>query len=151
MAIATKWVFLLQSRDIVIIISHLVSFVHQLTLVVFHMILSDSKSTQISKILLRIRADHNNSVVRMFLILLLLSNSFSLFNEHFRTIPSAPAITGITVTLTFNSCFFLFIWQGPSLSFRFLSILHWSPSERKNPRDDKFFSSSMLHLVFWPE
>ena len=60
---------------IVIIISLLVSSSHQCSLVVFHWSLSDSKSPQISRILLSILVDLNNAAVWI----VLMSSDFQLF------------------------------------------------------------------------
>ena len=72
-----------------IIIIHLTSFMN----------LNDSKSPQVSRILLSILADLNYAVFWRFLILLPISTSCSPLG----TIPSEPITIGITVNLMFYS------------------------------------------------
>ena len=57
------------------------SFSHQLLQLVFYWSLSNSKSSQVSRTLLSILADHNNALFWMVMILPLISNSSSLFSE----------------------------------------------------------------------
>ena len=59
---------------------------------IFHWSLSDSKSTQIIRILLSILADLNNSVACIVSILLQISNSSSLFSKHSVTVPSSAGV-----------------------------------------------------------
>ena len=72
---------------------------------VSHWSLSNNKSPQISRTLLSIPADFNNAVLWMVSILPLLFKSFSPCINPLVTVPSAPIIIDITVTLTFHSFF----------------------------------------------
>ena len=84
-------------------------FSYQYKKVVFHRRVSDSMFFQVSRTLLSIWADLNNVVVCMVTILLLISNSFSLFFKLLETIPNTPIIINITNTFMFYS-FFLALW-----------------------------------------
>ena len=59
--------------------------------------LSDSKSSQVSRILLSILADLNNVVVWIIFTRPLISKSSSLFNNPSVTVPRAPITIGINV------------------------------------------------------
>ena len=88
----------------IIIISLLMSF-SQHQLMVFHWSLSDSKSPQVSRMLLSILADLNNAVVCMVLILSPISSSSSPLFKLLDTVPSTMTIIFITVTFMFYSFF----------------------------------------------
>ena len=78
---------------IIIIIVLFASFSHQLTLMVFYWSLSDSKSTQVSRTLLRILVDFDNPVVLV------------VSTRPLGIVPSAPKTIGITVTFMSHSFF----------------------------------------------
>ena len=78
------------------------SFSDQCELVVFHWSLSDSKSPQVSRTLLSILADLNNSLVWMVSTRPLISKSPSPFINPSITV---PIIIGINVTFKFHSFF----------------------------------------------
>ena len=86
---------------IIIIISLFVSFSHHRQLVVFHWSLSDNKSPYNFRTLLSILANLYTAVVS---ILPLISNSSSLFSTSLGSVPFAPSISDIIVTLI--SCSF---------------------------------------------
>ena len=75
---------------------------------VFHWILSDYKSPQITRTLLSILTVLNNVVVWMVSTH---PPTFKPFNSHLVTIPNAPITIGIIITFMFHSCFF---FQFPS-------------------------------------
>ena len=72
---------------------------------VFHWILSESKSPRISSTLLSIPAVFNNAVVRMISTRPLTSKSSRPFNNPFVTVPKVPIIISIIVTFMFHSFF----------------------------------------------
>ena len=78
-------------------------FSHQCKLMVFHWRLSDSKSPQISRILLSILAVFNNAVVWMVSTWLPTSKSSRPFNNPLVTVPKTPITIGIIVTFMFHS------------------------------------------------
>ena len=65
-------------------------FSHHRYLMVFHSILSDSKSSQVSRTLLSILTDLNNAVVWMVFLRLLISKSACPFINLLVTVPRAP-------------------------------------------------------------
>ena len=67
--------------------------------------LSDNKSPQVSRTLVSIPADLNNTVVGMAPTLPLISCSPSLFSKPLRTVPNALTTTGTTVTFRFLRIF----------------------------------------------
>ena len=81
---------------------HLVSYSHQLWLVVFYWGLSESKFSQVSRTLLSILADLNNTVVWIVSIRPPISNSSSTLSQPLGTVPSALITLGITITLMFH-------------------------------------------------
>ena len=87
------------------IIIYSLEFSHQRKLVVFHWRLSDSKSPQVSGILLGILAVFNNAVVWMVSTRSPTSKSPRPFNKPLVTVPKAPITIGIIVTFMFNSFF----------------------------------------------
>ena len=136
------WSFHLYHHIIIIIIIIIIissSFSHQL-LLTFHWSLNDSKSLQVSRILLSILADFNNSVVWMVSILLLISSSSSLLSSPFETVPRTQAKIGIIVTSVFHN-FFPATWHGfgifPAFSYSLFS--QYGPLEQQDPLDDKIF------------
>ena len=72
---------------------------------VFHWSLSDSKSLQVSRTLLGILANLNNTVIWMVSTCPLISKSSSFCTNPLVTVPSAPSTIGITVTFIFHSFF----------------------------------------------
>ena len=91
---------------------------------VFHWILSDRKSPQVSRALLSIPAILNNAVVWMVSTRPLTSKSSSTFNNPLVIVPKAPITIGIIVTFMFHS-FFQFPFKVEvlilySLSFSFI-------------------------------
>ena len=89
---------------------------------VSYLSLSDSKSSQVSRILLSILADLNNAVVWMDITRYLISMSSSPCINLLVTLPRTPITISIAVTFMFHS--FSIPKQGPGndLSFRFISI-----------------------------
>ena len=78
----------------------------------------DSKSPQVSRILLSILADLNNAVVWMVSFHLQISSFYSPLGKHLGIVPRAPITTGITVTFMVHS-FFLVLSQDLSICFFF--------------------------------
>ena len=107
---------------------------------VFHLSLNDSKSSQVSRTLLRILADLNNALVWIVSARLPISNCSRPCTKPPGSVPIAPITTGITVTLMIHS-FFLVLWQGLStcLSFRLLWFLFCGLSGRQSSLFDCFF------------
>ena len=93
------------------------SFSHQLPLMVFHWSLSDSKSPQVSRILLSILAVLNSAVVWMVSTRPPTSKSSSPFYNPLVTAPNAPITIGIIVTCVFHSFFFNSLARSRYLSF----------------------------------
>ena len=83
---------------------------------VFHWSLSDSKSPQVSRTLLRILAILNNAVVWMVSTRPPSSKSSSPFSNPLVTVLNAPIIIGIIVTCMFHS-FFISLARSRYLSF----------------------------------
>ena len=100
---------------------------------VFHWSLSDSKSLHVTRTLLSILADPDNTVVWMISISPLISNSTSLLSKPLGTVSSTLSTIGITATFIFsdsfnsqarsnNSSLFLFnfffsLWSGATAKF----------------------------------
>ena len=118
--------------------------------------LSDSKSPQVYRTLLRILADLSNAVVRLVSTRPLISKSSSPSTNPLVTVPRAPVITGITVTVMFHSLFqfpskvqvfirFYFI----NLFFCFLSILLSGQQGLESLQFGKFsFFLSIFYFFF---
>ena len=70
---------------------------------VLHWSLSDSKSLQISKILLSILVDLNDAVDYMISTCPFISKASSRFTNPLVSVPSAPITLGITVTFMIHS------------------------------------------------
>ena len=106
----------------------------------FHRGLSDSKSSQVSRILLSILADLDNALVWMVSTRPRISKSFSPFINPLVTVPRAPITLGINLNFmfySFNSLArsrFLSIF---SLSFNFTM---WSAGTGK---------FTILHVLFF--
>ena len=106
---------------IIIIIAH---FSHQLTLMVFHWSVSDSKSLQLSRTLLSTLADLNNAIVWIILVRPPMSNFSSPLSKPSGNIPSAPITFDITVTNMFH-CFLCSLAISKFLSpFLFCLLVH---------------------------
>ena len=97
---------------------------HQRKLMGFHWRLSDSKSPQVSRILLSILAVFNNDVFWVVSTRSPTSKSSSPFNNPLVTVPKAPIPMGIIVTFMFQS-FFQFNSKVELLTFlfRFYSVV----------------------------
>ena len=80
-------------------------FLHQLTLMVFHRCLSDSKSSQVSRTLLSFLTVLNYVVDWMGSTGPPNSKSSSPFTNPFVTFPKAPSTMGINVAFMFHSFF----------------------------------------------
>ena len=87
------------------------SFSHQRYLMVFHWSLSNSKSPQVSRILLSILANLNNVVVWMVSTLPLISKSSCPFNNPSMTVPKSP----ITIRYYFTPWEFFILGLADSL------------------------------------
>ena len=113
---------------------------HQNWLVVFHWRLSDSKSSQVSKILLRIQVVLNNAIVWMVSILPSISNCSSLLSRLLETVSSALTPIGITIARTFYS-FFNSMARSKYLSIFLLSFMYtlWYTGMAKSRRRPVFF------------
>ena len=72
---------------------------------VFHWILTASESSQVSRTLLSILADFNNTLVPMVSVQPPISNVSSSFIKLLGTVLSASYITGITVSFMFRNMF----------------------------------------------
>ncbi len=126
------------------------SFSHQLTLMVFHCSLSDSKYPQVSRTLLVVL---NNAVVWTVSSRPPTSKSSSSFNSSLVTVPKAPITIGIIVTFLFHS-FFQFSSKVEVLIllftfFQFYSVVS-RDSKVNNFANCLFCCWLLLGLVFWP-
>ena len=109
---------------------------------VFHWGLSDSKSPQVSRTLLRILAVLN-AVVWMVSARRTTSKSPNLFNNPLVTlvtVPKTPVTIGAIGTFMFHSFFFSILLQGRGTypSFHFLSVLFWGQLGKQSPQFCKF-------------
>ena len=109
------------------------SFSHQHKPIVSHWSLSDNKSLQVYRTLLRILADLNNAVVWMVSTRPLISKSFSPCINPLVTVSRAPITIGITVTFMFHP-FFHCLARSRYLSFFLLSFnfTQWSAGTAKS-------------------
>ena len=111
----------------------LISFSHQLTLMVFHRSLSDINSPQVSRTLFSILADLKNVIVCMVFTCPAISKSSSPFINDFVTVPEASITIGINVTFMFHSFFNSLEGRGiypffsPSFNFTQWSAVTASP------------------------
>ena len=99
--------------------------------------LRDSKSPQVTRILLSILAGLNNAVVSMASTCPLTSKSSSLFTNPLGIVPSAPITTGITINFMFHSFFFRSLTKSRyffSLSFHFTLWLAGTAKSKIRPR-----------------
>ena len=129
------------STIIIIIIIIIIVFSNQLTLMVFHWSLSDSKSPQVSRTLLTILSVLNNVVVSMVSTRLPTLKSSSPFSNPLVTVPKAPITIGIIVTHMFHS-FFNSLARSRYLSFfsHFFNFILWSAVTTK---------STILQVLFF--
>ena len=119
---------------------------------VFHWILSDSKSPQVSRTLLSILAVRNNVVVWMVSTRPPTSKSSNPFSNPLFTVPNAPITIGIIVTCMFHS-FSNSLARLRHLSFfsHSFSFILWSAGTAKSTiLQVLFFCWLLLGLVFWP-
>ena len=93
-----------------------------------HWSLRDSKSIQISKTLLNIRADLINAVVWIVSIHPSISNSYNPFSKPLEIVLSAPFTTDFTVTLYSFDSFLSSLSRSEILSLYLLSLIFslWS-------------------------
>ena len=84
--------------------------------------LSDTKSTRVSRTLLRILGDINNIVVWMVPTRLLISKSSSPYTTPSVIVPNASITVSITVTFLFHRLFFSFLARSWHLSFFLFSF-----------------------------
>ena len=108
---------------------------------IFHWSLSDCKSPQISRNILSILANLNNTVIWMVSTHPLISKSSSLCTNSLVTVPSMPITIGIYFTFIFHSFFFLVLKKGlgTHLSFCFLSVLPCGQPEWQSSLFSRFF------------
>ena len=108
---------------------------------VFHWSLSDSKSLQVSRTLLSIRAVLNNVVVWIISTRLPTSKSSSPFSNPLVTVPNVPITIGISVTFMFLS-FYNSKARSRYISFfsHFFSFILWSAATAK---------STILQVLFF--
>ena len=113
---------------------------------VSHWCLSDSKSPQVSRILISILADLNIAVVWMVSTRPLISKSSGPCTNTLVTIPRTPFTTGIIITFMLH-CFSI-PKQGPDIypSFRFLSILLRGQLEQQSTQ---FCTFSFIFFYFF--
>ena len=111
---------------------------------VFHWSLSDSKSPQVSWILLSILAVLNNVVVWMVSTCPLTSKSSSPFGNPLVTVPKAQITIGIIITCLFHS-FFNSLARSRYLSFfsYSFSFILWSAGQQSR----QFYNFSFFLLI----
>ena len=119
------------SRPLLLLLWFTQSFKHQRKLMVFYSRLSDSKSPQVSGILLSILAVLNNAVVWVVSTRPPTSKSSRPFNNPLLTAPKAPITIGIIVTFMFHSVFNSQAGRGTYLSFHILSVLFCGQPDNK--------------------
>ena len=116
---------------------------------IFHWSLSDSKSPQVSRILLSILAVLNNAVVRMVSTRPPTSKSACSFNNPFVTVPKEPVTIGIIVTFMFHS-FFNSLARSRYLSLfsRSSNFILWSAGTAKSTILQVLFFYSLIFIRF---
>ena len=115
---------------------------------VFHRSLSDSKSPQVSWILLSILAVFNNAVVWMVSTCPPTSKSSRPFNNPLVTVPKAPVTIGIIVTFMFHSFFqFSSKVEVLILLFTILSVLFCGQPGHQSPQFYKFSFFFLLIII----
>ena len=122
---------------------------------VFHRSLGDIKSPKISRTLLSILADLNNSVVRMVSTRFRIFKSSSPYTNPLVTVSSAPITIGITVTFILYSFFcslarsrYLLLFLLYSLSVFHTNVRWWSFTGVWVTAS--FLGFPELFSVFWP-
>ena len=113
---------------------------------VFHWSLSDSKSPQVSRILLRILVVLNNVVVWMVSTRPPTSKSSNPFCNPLVTVPNVPITIGIIVTCMFHR-FFNSLVRSRYLSFFSHSFRFFFSVVSRNSKIDNFASSLFLLLI----
>ena len=106
-------------------------FLHQLTLMVFHWSLSDSKFPHVSRTFLSILADLNHVVVWMVSTRPLISKSSNPFKNPSVTVPRAP------ITIWYKGPFHVFSFfnfRGSSTYSSFHSLLLCGQPEQQSPQ-----------------
>ena len=120
---------------------------------VFHWSLGDSKSPQVSRILLSILAVLNNAVVWMVSTCPPTSKSSSPFSNPLVTVPNAPITIGIIVTCMFHS-FFYSLARSRYLSVfsHSFGFILWSVGTARSTLlyFFFFFLVIIINMVFWP-
>ena len=114
---------------------------HQHKLMDFNLSLSDSKSPQVTRTLLRILANLTNAIVLMVSTRLLISISFSPFINPLVTVPRVPITIGINITFMFYN-FFNSLARSRYLSFfsfSFNSTLKSARTAKSKILQDFFF------------
>ena len=121
---------------------------------VFQRSLRDSKSPQVSRILLSILAVLNNALIWMVSTRPPTSKSSSPFYSTLATAPKAPITIGIIVTFMFHTFFFQFPSKVEVLILLFTFFQFYSVVIRDSKVDNfaslSFFCGLFLSLVFWP-
>ena len=120
---------------------------------VFYRSLSNSKSPQVSRTLLGILADINNTVVWRIPPRPLISKISSSCNNPLVTVPRAPVTIVIIVTFIFHS-FFQFPSKLQVLIFLFAFLWFYSvvsqDTKVHNSASSLFFVDYYLVMVVWP-
>ena len=115
---------------------------------VFNWSLSDSKSPQVSRTLLRIRTDLNSAVVGMVSTCLLISKSSNPFTKHSGIVPRELITIGINVTFTFH-CFFSSLTRSKYSYFYVLLFLVCFQPGRQNSTGSSFYFYLYFFLPFF--
>ena len=147
-----RFFFFLLSRKILVFNIILLICEDFTPVIVFYWSLSDRKSLQVSRTLIRILVDFNNAVVWMVSTCSLISKSSSPCTSSFVTVPTALLTTGLTVTFMFHS-FFSSLPRSRYLSLFLLSssfILWSAETSRSTIRQVLFLSWLSLGLVVRP-
>ena len=123
------------------------TFFHINYLIVFHWILTDNKSPQITRTLVCILADLNNAVVFTVSTLPFFFKFTSPCTYPLVTVPWTPITIGTIVNFMFHY-FFSIQYQGPGhySFYRILSILICGQPGPKSPQFRKF---SLFFIIIW--
>ena len=124
------WILPQPIASIIIII--IIIITHQLTLMVFHWRLSDSKSSQVSKTLLSILAVFNKAVAWIVSTRPPTSKSSRSFSNPLVTVPKAPITIGIIVTMFHSFYNSLARSRDLSLFLHSFSFILWSAETAKS-------------------
>ena len=115
---------------------------------IFHLSMSDRKSSQLCRTFLSYQTDFDRAIVWIVSTLPLFSSSFRLLSMSSGTVLSAPKIISITVTFMLHSFF------SSLAKYKYLSSFFWpsftfcGPLAQQNPRDDKFSLIILLLVSF---